>query len=152
MIWGQLALVDAALFAGAAFYINVAEQPARAMLDPAAQLRQWKPAYRRGFAMQASLALLGFLLGAIAFAVSGQWRWMAGAVLMLANWPFTLIAIMPTNRRLLATEEARAGAESAHLIACWGAIAHGAHRPRSRGHLRFSLGVAERHRRVKALS
>lgn len=122
MIWGQLALVDAALFAGAAFYINVAEQPARAMLDPAAQLRQWKPAYARGFAMQASLALLGFLLGAIAFAMSGQWRWMAGAVLMLANWPFTLIAIMPTNRRLLATEEARAGAESAHLIACWGQL------------------------------
>ncbi|MFG1423659.1 DUF1772 domain-containing protein [Roseixanthobacter liquoris] len=122
MVWGQLALVDAALFAGAAFYINVAEQPARAQLDPAAQLRQWKPAYQRGFAMQASLALLGFVLGAIAFAVSGQWRWMAGGVLMLANWPFTLIAILPTNRRLMATAEAQAGADSAHLIACWGQL------------------------------
>jgi len=28
-----------------------------------------------------------------------------GGLLMLANWPWTLIAIMPVNRRLLATSE-----------------------------------------------
>lgn len=122
MLWGHLALVVSAVFTGAAFYINVAEQPARLMLEPAGQLRQWKPAYKRGFAMQASLAVLGCLLAATAFSITRDWAFLAGAVLLIANWPFTLIGIMPTNRQLLALGEDKAGAHSQRLIENWGQL------------------------------
>ena len=87
-----------------------------------ALLTEWKPAYKRGFAMQASLAIVGGLFGLIAWWQSGDWRCLAGAALLVANWPYTLIAIMPTNNRLMATPVDQAGPESRALVARWGRL------------------------------
>ena len=125
MLAGQVALVVAALFAGAALYINIAEQPARLTLGDRDLLAQWKPAYKGGFAMQAPLAVIGFVLGTLACWNTGGWLWLVGGAILVANWPYTLFGIMPTNQRLMATEPANAGLESRTLIEKWGALHSG---------------------------
>ena len=119
MLIGHLALVVAALFTGAAFYLNFAEQPARLQLDDRSLLAEWKPSYQRGFAMQASLAMLGFLLGAVAWWQTGLAGFLLGALYILAPWPWTLLVIKPVNDALMATDLAAAGPETRALIVKW---------------------------------
>ncbi len=122
MLAGQLALMLAAVFAGAAFYVGFAEHPVRMALDDHSALKQWKPSYDAGYMMQASLAAVSAALGLLAAWSTGDWRWIIGAVLILANWPYTLLAIMPTNQKLKACAEGDAGPKSRALLALWGRL------------------------------
>ena len=120
MLSGLLALAISAVFAGAAIYISVAEHPARLMLPDQALLAQWQPAYKRGFAMQASLAIAAFIFGAIAWWHTGQVGFIIGAAVMIANWPWTLLMMMPTNNALMAMEPASVPAGARGLLLKWG--------------------------------
>jgi hypothetical protein len=122
MIAGLIALTTAAAFAGAAFYVGFAEQPARLLLDERALLTQWKPSYARGFTMQASLAMISAAFGLLAGFQLHDWRWAVAAALILANWPYTLFVMMPTNKRIAAWPLDEAGAGSRALIVKWGKL------------------------------
>lgn len=122
MAFGLLALIASAIFTGAAFYVNFAEQPARLTLDDSALLTEWKPSYKRGATMQAPLALIGFVLGLVAWWQTSHPGFLIGALLIIAPWPWTLIVIKPTNDALLATDLDAAGPLSRALIVKWGGI------------------------------
>src|SRR5712671_6497321 len=129
---GALALTTAAAFAGAAIYVNVAEQPARLALDDKALLAEWKPSYVRGKAMQSNLVLVSTLLGLIAAYLTRDWVWVLGAVLIFANWPYTIFVIFPVNSVLEATAAEAADAQTRALVGKWGTLHAG----------RSALGVA----------
>jgi hypothetical protein len=117
-----LALVVAAMFAGAAIYVSVAEHPARMALGDEAALAQWKASYERGRLMQAGLALAGALLGLWVWWHSLNLLWLIGSLFLLANWPFTLLVVMPVNRRLEAILPGAAGPEARQLLERWGRL------------------------------
>jgi hypothetical protein len=85
MVIGLLSLMVAAIFFGAAFYVNFVEHPSRLSLDDKAALTEWKPAYKRGTAMQAPLAILGFILGLVAWWLTARVGFLIGALAMIAT-------------------------------------------------------------------
>jgi hypothetical protein len=123
MMWtGDLALATAAVFAGAAIYVNVVEQPARLTLDNSALLSEWQQGYPRGSMMQASLAIVSGVLAALAFIFTYDWRWLLGAALILAPWPYTIFIIMPTNHVLKSTQPEQATEQTRELVQQWGRL------------------------------
>lgn len=62
-----LATLAAAVFAGAALYINVAEHPARMGLTTEIAALQWVPSYKRTTWLQAPLVLVSFWAGTAAW-------------------------------------------------------------------------------------
>lgn len=119
-----LAALCAALFAGAAIYINVAEHPARMALETRLAALQWAPSYRRATWMQAPLALASFAAGAGVWALGGGIAWLAAALLIGSVVPLTFIVIMPTNHALLTPGRDLGSTETRELLRRWGML-HG---------------------------
>jgi len=72
--------------------------------------------------MQAPLAFLGFLLGILAWFETRHVSFFAGALLMLANWPWTLLVMMGVNKALMATTGEEAGPASRALVVKWNVL------------------------------
>src|SRR5262245_39691150 len=124
MMFELFATMCAALFAGAAVYVNLVEHPARMSTGPVAALRQWRPSYHRATVMQASLAVLGTLAGLVAWLGGAGRLWLIGAVLLGAVVPFTLIVVFPTNQQLENLDPDPDPALASTLLAHWAQL-HG---------------------------
>ena len=120
MILELVALMCTGLFAGAAVYVTLVEQPARVECGAVLAVTQFRPSYRRAAAMQATLAAVGCL------AAVGAWAQGRGALVLVAGLllgvliPFTLIVILPSTKRLLDPELDPGSAEAAALLTRWG--------------------------------
>jgi anthrone oxygenase-like protein len=114
-----VATFAAALFAGAAFYINVAEHPARRTLETQFAAAQWALSYRRATWLQAPLALLSLLAGLGSWWLGAGLGWAIAALLIGAVIPFTLVGIMPTNKLLLSPGRDLRTPETRDLLDHW---------------------------------
>jgi hypothetical protein len=80
MFAGQLALTIAAYSRAQRFTSTSPSSPARLQLDDRSLLAERKSAYKRGYLMQASLAIVGGIFGLVAFLSTLDWRWLLGAL------------------------------------------------------------------------
>jgi hypothetical protein len=119
---GIVASIASGLFAGAAIYINLVEHPARLACGPELALKEFGPSYHRATIMQASLAIAGSIAGLITGWQRGDSIAVLAGVLLGSVVPFTLLVIVPTNRRLLDPGLDAHSAEAAALLQRWGRL------------------------------
>lgn len=117
-----VAILAALLFTGAAIYINLAEHPARMECGTLLAATVFGPSYRRAAVMQVILALGATIGGVGAWFMGAPRAWLVGAVVIFAVVPFTLIAIMPTNKKLLDPALDRGSPAAHRLLVTWGRL------------------------------
>jgi len=117
-----IATIAAGLFSGASIYINLVEHPARMVCGTTLALAQWAPSYKRGAVMQASVAAAGFLTAMGAWIAGRELGWLIGGILLGLVIPFTLIVILPTNRKLLSPTLDKGSPEARELLERWGKL------------------------------
>ena len=122
MLFELIATLCAGLFAGAAIYVTLVEHPARLECGTALAATEFGPSYRRASIMQASLAAVGLVAAILAWVQGRGLPVLLAGVLLGLNVPFTLIVILPTNRRLLDPALDRGSGEAAHLLSRWGRL------------------------------
>src|SRR5262245_8384951 len=122
VILDGLTILAATLFAGAAVYINLVEHPARLSCGTEIAARQWAPSYHRATFMQVPLAIGATIGGVVRWLQTGDILYVCGAVTILAVIPFTLLVIMPTNRKLLLPGRDLASRETRSLLERWGRL------------------------------
>lgn len=112
----------AGLFAGAALYITMVEHPARMECGIALAATEFGPSYRRATVMQASLAIVSFVSAMANWVLTTNIVWLVGGMLIVLVVPFTLIAILPTNKKLLDPSLDRNSASARQLLIRWGRL------------------------------
>jgi competence protein ComGC len=117
-----VATLCTAVFAGASLYITLVEHPARMECGTAVAATQFRPSYRRATVMQACLAICAFLAAVSAWWMNRTPIWLLGGILIGAVVPFTLIVILPTNKKLLSAGLEKDSDLARRLLSKWGRL------------------------------
>jgi len=117
-----IAVLSCALFTGAAVYITFVEHPARMQCGVELAATEFAPSYRRATVMQATCAAVGLLSSVAAWLAGASFWWLVAGVLLGSVIPFTLIVILPTNKRLLEPTLDKRSADAERLLARWGRL------------------------------
>jgi hypothetical protein len=122
MMLELLATLAAGLFSGASIYVNLVEHPARMQCGTALAVAQWGPSYQRATVMQASLAAVGFLSATAAWILGAGGFWLIGSILLGLVVPFTVIVVLPTNRKLLSQDLDKESPDTRRLLDRWATL------------------------------
>jgi Domain of unknown function (DUF1772) len=117
-----ISVLACALFTGAAIYITFVEHPARMQCGTVLAATEFAPSYRRATVMQATCAAVGLLSSLAAWLAGATVWWLIAGTLLGLVIPFTLIVILPTNKRLLSPALDKGSAEAERLLAHWGRL------------------------------
>ena len=122
MIPQIVATLACGIFAGAALYVSLVEQPARLSCGITLAVTEWRTSYKRGTVMQTSLAAVGFLLAFASWWIGKGAAWLLGGILLFAVIPFTLVVIFPTNKELESDNLDVSSAKAERLLRRWSAL------------------------------
>lgn len=117
-----IATLSSGIFTGASVYINLVEHPARVQAGTRIALAEFAPSYKRATVMQVSLAIVGFLSALVAWRFRSDVRWLIGGGLLGSVVPFTAVAILPTNKKLLDPATANDLDLAEKLLTRWGRL------------------------------
>src|SRR5215470_10929887 len=117
-----VAVLSCSLFTGAAVYVSLVVLPARMQCGVEIATTEFPPSYRRGTVMQVTSATLGLLSSISAWLSGATFWWLVGGIVLGSVIPFTVIVILPTNKRLLSPTLDKRSVEAERLLARWGRL------------------------------
>jgi uncharacterized membrane protein len=117
-----IATLSSALFTGASIYINFVEHPARVSCGTALAVTEFAPSYKRATIMQVLLAVISFLAALMAWLNEAGAYWLIGGILIVLVIPFTVVAILPTNKQLLSPSLDKNSDHAHRLLERWGKL------------------------------
>lgn len=117
-------LAGLGMMAGAVLYTSFVEIPIRQKLTPAGQLQNWQLVFpvASGFLKPFGIGLFPLFV-AVGFA-TGNWLWVASALLLISVQPFTALFITKTNTMLVETTHQDVSDKTTKLIRNWDRLHH----------------------------
>ena len=96
-----IAMTCTALFAGAALYISLVEQPARLLASMEVALGEFRQGFPRARALQAVLAVVGGIAAGLIWWHGAGLAWLVASLCLLSIVVFTRVVITPVYMALL---------------------------------------------------